>query len=668
MLSIDLLSLPVPAPLFAVMGALDYTLIVIYLLAMVAIGLWFSGEQVSTREFFFASRGMSWFPLGMSLMATLISALTYTGLPAQSYSVGLKTLLMPLSVWLILPIMVYWVLPLYHGLRLTSVYEYLELRFDTTTRLWASLIFLIWRLLWLGGVIYAPCKVLLIASGLHWPTWPLILLLGAVTTLYTCLGGMKAVIWTDVVQGFAMIAGIGVIIVGAWWSLDGGAARVAEVAEGLGRTQLVELKFDWKSTWQIWGALPHWVLAMLSFYIADQITAQRFICASTLGAAQRSYVLNCVVLSILMPGLTYVGLCLLTFYYDHPEHLQPKWVTSLDNLPPHDTLKSADGSKRYLDWDNPQHALQANNATQLVEEGRIIRPNTREPFSSDKDFLDEETGKPVIEKLAMRKPNHPKLRGEVILHRRAGEELLPYFIANELPIGAAGLIIAALLAASMSSIDSGLNSICSLLVVDMHERFGWGANLLARLRGKQAKDLDDTDRLWIAQPLTVIVGVGATVAALLVAQLGQVFTVMIDVANTFGAPLLGIFLLGILTRRATSQGIRLGMIAGSIITIGMVFAGRFPEGVWFWPFTWRPNSIWTVSIGTTLTCLLGYLLSLVIGQSKSKAELRGLVVGLGRLGVRAIDEEIPLLDNQELARGTSPTSPPPDRSSPHRWS
>lgn len=649
--------------LIAVMGPVDYGLIVVYLAAMIALGIWFSGGHTSTGEFFFAGRSMSWFPLGVSLMATLISALTFTGLPAQSYSVGLKTLLMPLSVWLILPIIVYWVLPLYHGLKLNSVYEYLELRFDTQTRLWASLIFLAWRMLWLGGVIYAPCKVLLIASGLHIPTWPVILLLGLVTTLYTCLGGMKAVIWTDVVQGIAMVAGVSVIILGAWWSLEGGPRRVAEVAEGLGRLELADIQFDWKGTWQIWGALPHWFLAMLSFYVADQITAQRFLCASTLPGAQRSFFLNCVVLSILMPGLTYVGLCLLTFYYDHPDHLQPKWVTSIDNQPPHDTLKKEDGTP-LLQWDNPKHALTSQNAEQLVAEGRIVRPNTREPFTSTEDFVDAESGQVQVEKLAMRKPNHDKWRGEVILHRRAGEELLPFFIASELPTGAAGLILAALLAASMSSIDSGLNSICSLLVVDMHQRFGWGTNFLARLRGKSPQELDDGDRLWIAQPLTVIVGIGATLAAIAVSQLGQVFTVMIDVANTFGAPLLGVYLLGMLTQRSTALGIRLGMLGGVILTVWMVLAGRAAAGVWFWPFEWRPNGIWIVTFGTLATSLLGYLLSFVFGKPKTKLELRGLVVGLGRLGVRAVDEEIPVLDGREFANGNAST----DRNAGQRWS
>src|SRR5687768_5122556 len=135
-------------PMLATLSLVDYGVIAIYMTAMLGLGFYFSGTQTSTSEFFLGSRSFSWFPLGMSLMATLISALTYTGLPGQSYYVGLKVLIMPLSVWLALPIIVFYVLPIYRGLGLYSVYEYLELRFDSKTRLIGSLLFVIWRLLW----------------------------------------------------------------------------------------------------------------------------------------------------------------------------------------------------------------------------------------------------------------------------------------------------------------------------------------------------------------------------------------------------------------------------------------------------------------------------------------------------------------------------------------
>ena len=239
--------------LLASLSIIDYGVIVLYMGAMLALGFYFSGRQTDTSEFFLGSRSFSWFPLGISLMATLISALTYTGLPGQAYEHGLKCWIMPLSFWLIMPIVVGLVIPIYRGLGLYSLYEYLELRFDSRVRLVASLIFVVWRLLWLGGVIYAPCKALSIAAGWNIPDWMLIVPLGVITTLYTFLGGMRAVIWTDVIQGFAMLFGVVVVVVGVWLQIDGGADRVMEVARGLGRTKMADTNFSWTDEWAIWG-------------------------------------------------------------------------------------------------------------------------------------------------------------------------------------------------------------------------------------------------------------------------------------------------------------------------------------------------------------------------------------------------------------------------------
>ena len=395
--------------MLATLTVIDYGLLVLYLAVMVAIGVYFSGQQHSSKDFFLAGRSMSWFPLGMSLMATLISALTYTGLPGQAYYVGLKVLVMPLAVWIALPVIVGWVVPIYRGLGLYSIYEYLELRFDSTTRLLASLLFVVWRLLWLGGVIFAPCKALLIASGWDLPAWPLILVLGMVTTFYTFLGGMKAVVWTDMLQGLAMLLGVAAVIGGVWWQLDGGPERVKEVAGGLGRLKLIDVNLSWTESWSVWAALPHWVFAMLSFYIADQITAQRFLTAKSINAARTSYLANATALTLMMPGLMYIGLCLLTFYYDHPQQVRPEWVANvdaqtrqsitdpktrrkqrLDKITRESFPDPTDGQP-LLDPRRPEDQISPITVHALVQQGRLLHPNSKEPLTDADALLDPDT-------------------------------------------------------------------------------------------------------------------------------------------------------------------------------------------------------------------------------------------------------------------------------------
>ena len=627
--------------MLASLGIVDYGVIALYLLAMVGLGVYFAGEQKTTKDFFLAGRAMNWFPLGMSLMATLISALTYTGLPGQAYEHGLKTLIIPLSVWIVLPVLVVVVLPIYRGLGLYTLYEYLELRFDARVRLLGSLVFIVWRLLWLGGVIYAPCKAVVIASGLNIPEWPLLVGLGLVTTLYTFLGGMKAVIWTDVIQGLAMLGGVVVVIAGAWIGISGGPDRVTEVASGLSRLAPADFNFDWKAAWSLWGALPHWVLAHLSFYMADQITAQRFLCAKSVDAARTSYLANCIVLSILHPALIYIGLCLLAFYHDRPQEMQPEWVANVDNVT-RGPMRGPDG-KPLLD---PADPLSPQNVDELVRQERLLKPNSKEPFTSTDGLIDPESGDLLIDKLAMRKPTQGKIRGEIIVAKGAPEKMLPRFIADHLPWGAAGLILAALLAACMSSIDSGVNSICTLLVMDIHRRYGVGKAWLARRLKKAPDDLTEADELWLGRPLTLIVGIAATLFSLLVAQVRDIFDIMVGVANTFGAPLLGVFLLGMFTRRCTSAGALAAMIGGGLCTVGIAAYNKLAANGLV-PSEYAPHDIWIVTIGTLATLVIGYAASLFVGRRKTNRELRGLVWGCGDPGVLASDEEMTVIGEIE---------------------
>jgi Na+/proline symporter len=631
--------------MFASLSWIDYSLLGLYLAAMVGLGIFFSGRQRDSTEFFLASRSFGWFPLGLSLMATLISALTYTGLPGQAYEQGLRTWVIPAAYWLILPLLVYLVIPIFRGLALSSLYEYLEYRFDSRVRLAATVVFVVWRMLWLGGVIYAPCKVLLIAAGWQVPAWVLIIPLGAITTLYTYLGGMRTVIWTDVIQGCAMLAGVALVVVGVWLVLDGGPARVSEVASGLGRLETANLRFKADDPWSLWGILPHWILAALSFYVADQITAQRFLCAKSVFAARTSYLVNTLALTCMLGGLVYLGLCLVAFYHDHPEALRPDWVVNVDGQT-REVIREQ-GGQRLLDPARPEDRLTWETVDQLVAEGRVLQPNSKEPFTDAAELVDPDSRRLMVEKLAMRRPDQSPLAGEVILRRGVAEELFPHFLATQLPWGVAGLVLAALLAGAMSSIDSGLNAIGTIIVVDLHRRFGWGRAWLARRLGKSAEELTDVDELVLARPLTLVIGVAATLFALAVSQIGEIFRIMIGVANTFGGPLLAIFLLGMLSRRATAAGALVGLVVGSLATMGLALSGPLARAGVPIPAALLIADIWHVVFGVGVTWCVAWGVSWLLGTPKSNLDLRGLVAGCGTLGVRAADETMPIISIPE---------------------
>lgn len=613
--------------------AIDYAVLVFYFLGMLVIGAYFSKEQHTSKDFFLAGRSMGWFPVGLSIMATLLSALSYSGNPGESYKVGLKLLVLPITVWMCLPVLAWLVMPLYYRLGIYSIYEYLEHRFSVTVRIFGSGLFVVWRLLWLGGVLYAPCKVLVLAMDLDEQVlvW-LMIALGGVATAYTYMGGMKAVIWTDAVQALVMFSGVVAIVAGVWYYVEG-PGTVWHINQQLGRTNVLatlasEPEGFFSSRWNLWGILPHMLLAQLSFYIADQITAQRFLTTPSVKESQRSFVFNCISHSLMTCGLVYVGMCLLAYYHSHPEELKPHWVArlALDPNTQQPLVNPATGKPYVTRTTDFEAELET-----LVAAGALLEPNSGKPFTSASELRDPDTRKLEIDRLARRDPK----TGERILER-GSDEVMPRFFVRYLPVGMAGLILAALLAASMSSIDSGLNSISTLVVADFYRRLNWGKPFVARCRKKVVTELDEFDELWLGRWLVLLIGVAATLFSMIVSRLGDIFDIMVNVCNTFGAPLLAIFLLGMLTRRTNAVGALAAMLVGTPLTVWLAFAKDWN----LWPFAWTLNGIWAVTFGVLGTMLIGLVVSFVAGRQKTNQELSGLVAGIGKLGVRYIPPEV----------------------------
>jgi len=367
---------------------LDFGLLAFYLLVLIGTGWYFRREQHTSRDFFLAGRSMRGFPVGLSLMATCVSVWSYTGVPGEAYFAGCQLLIIPLAAWCCLPLLTHTVLPLYYRLGICSVYEYLELRYDVRTRLASSAVYVVWRLLWLGLVLYVPCKVLIVGAGLPIDTCWLLVVLGMVTTLYTFLGGMKAVIWTAVVQASVMAVGLILIVVIVWMQLEGGPSRVAEVARALGRAEVFNVSWNLDSKWTCWGIVPHFLVATLSCFVADQLTVQRCLTARNLTQAKWSLTWNCVSVTIMVPALLYAGLALLAFYHDFPEALRPIWVANVD----HQTRQSVCDARGgpLIAW-SPQ-AITPENIDQLVADRRLLRPNTHEPFTSVDDLIVSDAG------------------------------------------------------------------------------------------------------------------------------------------------------------------------------------------------------------------------------------------------------------------------------------
>ncbi|XP_063186920.1 sodium-dependent multivitamin transporter isoform X2 [Chroicocephalus ridibundus] len=258
---------------------IDYSIFALLLVLSSAIGLFYalSGDRQRTvQEFLLANRNMGFLPVALSLLATFQSAVAILGVPAEIYRFGTEYWFLGCSYFLGLLIPAHIFIPVFYRLRITSTYEYLELRFNKTVRVFGTITFIFQMVIYMGVVLYAPALALNAVTGFD--LWSAVLTIGLVCTLYTTLGGLKAVIWTDVFQTLVMFAGqLAVIVVGA--RRVGGMARVWRLAEQQGKISGIDLDPDPFQRHTFWTLALGGVFMMLSLYGVNQAQVQRYLSA-----------------------------------------------------------------------------------------------------------------------------------------------------------------------------------------------------------------------------------------------------------------------------------------------------------------------------------------------------------------------------------------------------
>ncbi len=489
---------------------LDYGIFAVYLAASVLVGVLFVKEQRTIKDYFLAGRSMGRWVVAISVAAALFSGISYLGAPSEVYANGLGFMWTLVGFCFATPFTIAVILPFFYQARFYTAYHYLEERFSVPTRLLGSSLFIIRVVLWLALATYAPALALEQATGM--PLWFTILCSGVLTTFYTTLGGMKGVIWTDVMQFVVLVGGQFVIALVALSHVPGGLAGVHEIAQQDGKYAL-SLSFDPQMRVTLWT-----VLIGASFYnlvqmATDQVSVQRYLTARSLAEAKQSLWIK---LWIVLPftSIFYLtGLVLYAFYKVRGDPFAAGQITKTD-------------------------------------------------------------------------------------------QILPYFVVTELPAGMPGLLIAAIYAASMSTVSAGLNSLTSATLMDFYQR-------LAR------NPVQDEARLlkW-ARWLTL--GYGALMLALafffaaVVPKHSGLVTSTNTVIGVLGGPLLGLFLLGILCRRTNT----LGAVAGCLVGLVVVAAIGFATQVSF---------MWFTMIGCATTMALGWSVSWLFPAPQPQ-RLDGLVL------------------------------------------
>jgi SSS family transporter len=479
-------------------GTLDYVIVLGYLATLALIGVYFSRRPQTADTFLLAARRMSWLPVGLSLMAALNSGIDYLTQPSATIQYGLVLTLGPLSWFVVYAWVSNVVFPFYRRLQFYSVYEYLESRFDVRVRVLGAAIFVLWRLGWMATALYVPALAVDVVTDGAIDLTLLIIVLGALVTLYTTLGGIQAVIWNDVLQFCVMFGGLAATIAIVLTNVPGGFSEVWSTADAAGKTMfwvpLTEGVFTQPMT--VPALLAALIVGRMAQYTSDQVMVQRLQTTRSLEDTRHAFVVHAAGDALWMIGLSVVGLALFAYFQQHP--------------------------------------------------GPADLPADR---------------------------------------------VLPYFMSQAFPSGAVGLVIAAILAASLSSIDSAIHSCSSVIFVDVYTR-------LIRGRPVTGAAGEQNAQLRASRTITGLVGVLGTTLACNVASIGTLLEIANKLINAFTGPLFGIFLLAMFSRRATSEAALAGGGAGAVTAY--LVAYHSPIG-FLWPSTFGLAA--TLAVGALATWL-----------------------------------------------------------------
>ena len=555
------------------MHLLDWLIIIGYLSWILYDGIRRSKGTDAVEGYFLASRSLPWWAVGLSVMATQMSAITLVGTTGQGYVDGARFVQFYFGLPAAMVILSVTLVPFFHRARVFTAYEYLEKRFDARTRALASFLFLISRGLSAGVIIAAPAVILSIVLG--WSLPLTILAIGIPTTVYTMFGGVQAVTWADVKQMVVIMVGVTAAVAALIAGLpdDVGVDSALHVAGATGRLQTIDFTFDLNETYTFWSGLVGGLFLMLGYFGCDQSQVQRYLTARSVDAGRYSLMMSAFAKIPLQMLILLTGVLMFVFY--------------LFNQPPmlfnsaHDAEVQTSGrAAEYAALDEQfgqAYATRRQAADDLVQARRS--GDTAQEASAVRTFLDRDR-----QVVGLRE------RAVGLVRDVTGDGaytdinyVFPTFVTTQLPIGLVGLMIAAIFAAAMSSIAAELNSLSAATVIDFYRRH-------------YRKSASDRHYLRVSKVATGFWGVFASITALYAANLGS----LIEVVNRFGSffygSLLGVFVLAVGVPRATAAGAFWGLIGGMLAVAAV-------------STTTSISFLWLNLVGTVAVFVVGSLVS-----------------------------------------------------------
>jgi SSS family transporter len=547
---------------------INWIIVVGYLVYVVVDGVRRSKGTKEIEGYFLANRSLPWWAVGLSVMATQLSAVTMIGTTGQGATDGMRFVQFYFGLPLAMVILGVTLVPFLHGAKVFTAYEYLERRFDAKTRSLTSFLFLMSRGMSCGTIIAAPAVVFSAVFG--WDlTWS-VAMIGIPTVIYTMIGGVQAVTWADVKQMVLIVVALVSMVVVLLMKMPVTPDEAMHIAGATGRLKVFDFSFTLNETYTFWSGILGGTFLMLSYFGTDQSQVQRYLTARSVPEARSSLLMSAYWKIPLQALVLLVGVLVFVYY----QFREPPLLYN----PAHEAQVQAARGPEY-------EALQARYGQAFAAREEAARATADAPESASAAaamdaFLARQADVETIRDEAL------TMAGEVTGESpRDVNYIIPRFVLSELPIGLSGLFIAGVIAAAMSSIAAELNSLSTATVIDFYRR--WYKPVAS-----------DAHFLSVSKWATGFWGLFACVVATQAATLGS----LIEVVNRFGSffygSILGVFLLAMIPR-SRAVGAFFGLLAG-MATVAAVNFGA-PQVSFLWHNV--VGALTVVAVGVVLSAM-----------------------------------------------------------------
>jgi SSS family transporter len=518
------------------MRPLDWAVLALSLVGVIFYGLWRSRDSGSVNKYLLAGKTMPWYAMALSIMATQASAITFISTTGQSYVDGMRFVQFYFGLPLAMVVLSATAVPIFHSANVYTAYEYLEYRFDAKTRVLVSFIFLIQRGLAVGVALYAPALVLTVILG--WPDRATTLVMGVLVVLYTTLGGIKAVTWTDVQQMLIMLLGLVVALVTAISLLPDGVGFLDAVslAGAAGKLNPVVFSFDWNDRYNIWSGLFGGMFLALAYFGCDQSQVQRYLTGKSIAQSRLSLLFNAVAKVPMQFAILFVGAIVFVFYtFEKPPLLFER--VELARIEKAGAGYTALAQRYDTAFEKRQQAA-------------------RDLIQARRDAKGEAPGLVAVYKQANRDVEQVRKESFTFAEKSGGPTgfndtnyVFISFVTRYLPAGLVGLVMAAIFAAAMSTISAEINSLATVTVIDIYRR---------HIR----KGATDRHYLTASRIATVFWGAYAIGTAQYGGRLGALIEAVNMLGSYFYGGLLGVFVLAFFFNRVRGSAAFIGALAG----------------------------------------------------------------------------------------------------------